>query len=330
MSDVLERVNATAVRYRTGWVPAVVAFAIIGLPVVVTDPAQRFLMGYVAIVCILSVSLHVLMGMAGQFSLGQAAIFGSGAYASAWFVLETGASVILALVVAAVVGVLVGCVMGTVAARTTELYLALATLAFGFVAESLVRNSETLGGAQGLRGFDYHVFGQSLLEPVALYWCAAAVLLLAMAIAASVRRGRLGRALMALRDGPVAARSVGIDTRVVQLLVFAVSGAFIAMAGALYPAYALTVDPSVFSIDLTLVVLTAAAVAGVRSMPSVLVLTIAMTVFRHQSQSWGLASYVLLIYGVLVVLMLRFMPEGIAGIGARITRWATRNGGDAS
>ena len=90
-----------------------------------------------------------------------------------------------------------------------DLYLALATLAFGFVLENIVRNSDWLGGPQGLTGFDITFFGASFDDPVLLFWVGLAFLYLFIVIIASIRRSKLGRGLMATRESPIAARSIG-------------------------------------------------------------------------------------------------------------------------
>ncbi|WP_166789406.1 branched-chain amino acid ABC transporter permease [Cryobacterium sp. TMS1-20-1] len=291
-----------------------VAAAAAILPILVDDFAFNYLMSYMVITCILALTLHLLMGLAGVFSLGQAAMFGTGAYAAVMIIGQAGIDGTLGLILVAVVGAVIGLLMGLVTLRTTDLYLALTTLAFGYIVENLVRNADWLGGPQGITGFDITFAGGYLDEPKLLYWVGLGFLYLLIVIIMSVRRSKVGRALMATRESPIAARSIGIDTRRYKLLAFGIAGAFAAVAGGLYTAYALVVDPSVFGIDLTLSVLAIAIVGGLRSMPGIIVVAIALTYFRNSAETFGASQYVLLIYGLLIVLTLRFLPQGLGGL----------------
>lgn len=293
-------------------VSAIVLFAVAG-PIMVADVAMQYLMAYMVIMCLLGLSLHLCMGLAGIFTLGQAALFGTGAYSSVVLMNNAGLDGTLALPLVALIGGIVGALMAVVTFRVTDLYLALTTLAFGYIGENLVRNSEYLGGASGLISFELTFAGQPLDDPRRLYWVGLACVVLLAVVIASWRRSKIGRALMATRESPIAAQSIGIDSRRYRALAMAVGGAFAALAGGLYPAYALVLDPSVYGLDLTLSVLTIAIVGGLRSMPGIVAATIALTYFRNSAESFGVAPYVLLIYGVFVVATLRFLPMGLGG-----------------
>jgi branched-chain amino acid transport system permease protein len=278
------------------------------------DPAMTYLLGYMVITCLLALALHLLMGLSGVFSLGQAALFGTGAYVIVVVCDKLGLDGALGLLIVAAAGALLGLLMGAVTMRITDLYLALATLAFGFVLENVVRNTDALGGPQGLSGFDLRVFGLALDDARVLFWVGLTFLYLLIVMVASIRRSKLGRGLMATRESPIAARSIGVDTRRYKLFAFSLSGAFIALAGSLYSAWSLVVDPSVFGIELTLSILAIAIVGGIRSMAGILVVAIFLTWFRNSAQGFGLAESVLLIYGLLIVLSLRFLAQGIGGL----------------
>lgn len=290
------------------------------LPLTGIDSAQRFLLAYMVIVCLLAVSLHFLMGVAGLFSLGQAAFFGVGAYTGVLLMDRAGLDGVLALPLVALAGAAVGGLMALATLRSSDLYLALTTLAFGFIGENVVRNLDTVGGAQGLTGFDLQFGGTRLDQANVIYWVGLACLLVLMLAVVSMRRSRIGRALMAARESPVAAKSIGVNTVLYRYFAFALSGAFSAVAGALYTAYALVLDPSVFGLGLTISVLTIAIVGGLRSLPGVVLTAIALTYFRNSADQFGVSEYVLLVYGGLVVLVLLFMPQGISGLSAAAVR----------
>ncbi|WP_162529759.1 branched-chain amino acid ABC transporter permease [Nocardioides caldifontis] len=297
----------------TGAAALLAAAAVAALPLA-TDYSTTYLLAYIVIIALLGTSLHLLMGLMGVFSLGQAAMFGTGAYVAVVASDELALDGILGLLLVALVGAVLGLVMGAVTLRVTDLYLALATLAVGYIFENVVRNTDWLGGPQGRTGFVITVAGRSLDDPRLLFWVGIVALYLFIVIIWSMRRSKLGRAFMATRESPIAARSIGIDTRRYKLLGFALAGAFSGIAGALYAAWSLVVDPSVFGIDLTLSVLAIAIVGGLRSLPGILIVGAALTYFRNSAADFGAADYVLLVYGSLIVLSLRFLPQGLGGL----------------
>ncbi|MFT4286977.1 branched-chain amino acid ABC transporter permease [Nocardioides sp.] len=330
MTNTLFAPAAAPSRRRRRWPTTPVAIAaalvvavVVALVPLVGDYAFNYLIAYMVIICILGLALHLLMGLMGIFSLGQAAMFGTGAYAIVVASDDLGLDGALGLALVAVVGALLGLVMGAVTLRITDLYLALTTLAFGFILENVVRNTDWLGGPQGRTGFDVTFLGSSLDDPKLLFWVGLGFLYLFVVIIASIRHSQIGRAMMATRESPIAARSIGIDTRRYKLLAFAVAGAFAALAGALYSAWSLVVDPSVFGIELTLSVLAIAIVGGVRSMPGVIIVAVALTYFRNRAQDFGASDSVLLIYGLLIVVTLRFLAQGLGGLATspRLARW---------
>ena len=300
-------------RWFRGGVILALAVVATASPVLIGDVAQQFLMLYMVIICLLALSLHLLMGVAGIFSLGQAAFFGFGAYAASLLVEKADVDGLLMFPLVGLGGVALGLLMGAATLRTQNIYLALATLAFGFIGENIVRNSDSLGASQGLLGFDLDIFGHPLLDPRGLYWIGLFFLFLLMVVIASIRLSKVGRALMATRESPIAAASIGVDVRRYRLLAFALAGLFSSVAGALYTAYSSIVDPGVFSLELTLSVLTITIVGGLRSVPGIIVVAIVLTYFRNSAETFGVADYVLLVYGVVVVATLRFLPLGLGG-----------------
>lgn len=314
----------TPARGRPAWLrvagPAALVAAAVALPLVGIDSAQQFLLAYMVIVGLLAVSLHFLMGVAGLFSLGQAAFFGVGAYTGVVLMDIAGLDGAIAFPLVALAGAATGLLMAVATLRSSDLYLALTTLAFGFVGENVVRNIDAVGGAQGLAGFDLRVFGLSLDDPVLIYWVGLGFLVVFIVMIASMRRSRVGRALMAGRESPIAARSIGVDTGRYRFLAFGLSGTFAAVAGSLYTAYAYVLDPSVFGLGLTTTVLTIAIVGGLRSLPGVLVAAAALTWFRNAVEGEAIAEYVLLVYAAMVVLTLLFLPQGIGGAAGGLVR----------
>jgi branched-chain amino acid transport system permease protein len=304
------------------------AIVAIGLPLSsAVSTAQRFLLAYVVIVCLLAVALHLIMGLAGLFSLGQATTFGLGAYAAAVLTDRLGLDAAVAYPLVGLVGAGVGAAMALATLRSSDLYLALATLSFGFVAETLIRNVDAVGGAQGMTGLDVRLLGASFDDPLLIYWTGLGLLVVACAVITTMRHSKHGRALMAARESPVAAEGSGVSTKAYRFLAFCVSGAIASLAGALYVAYAYVVDTSVFDLGLTIAVLTIVIVGGLRSLPGVLVAAVALTVFRARAEEFGFGEYVILGYGLTVILALLFLPDGLGGLLGRMVRGIGRRSG---
>lgn len=225
---------------------------------------------FVYIYAIAGVGLVILLGLAGQISLGHAAFFACGAYTAAILTAQ-GFDVLVTIPAALALSAVLGVIIGLPALRMTGIYLGFATYAFAFIVEEILARWDsltngTLGmpvGAAALGYGDLRLVFESEFE---LYYLALALAVAALAAGLNLQRSPTGRAWMAIRDSETAAASMGVNLAVYKTAAFAVSAALAGVAGALY-AHAITfISPEQFTILLSINLLVMMIVGGLGSM----------------------------------------------------------------
>jgi branched-chain amino acid transport system permease protein len=276
-----------------------------------------YLLSQWAIFVIAALGLNLTLGYAGQVSLAQGAFVGIGAYGTALLTLHGwpfGAAALAALVASFAIGWL----LGYPALRVQHHYLAFVTLAFSTLAYLVFRNEEWLtGGIYGLAGVPRpSLFGWPLTDAVPFYELCLAVLSLVTAAMAWLVRSPWGRAFTALRENPVRALSLGVDTRRYTLIAFAIGSALGGLAGALYAPLVQFVEPTGFSLQLSLGLLLMVIVGGQGYFFGPY-LGAAIAVLLPEWLRFADAYY-LIIYAAVVMLLLAVCPQGLIGLGERL------------
>lgn len=352
MSAVLEAPGrstgvAPAPRRRRVAGPAAIVVLLLALPFV----ASSFWLT-VAVFCAIAVSgalsLNLLVGYAGQVSVGHAFFLGTGAYAGAYGG-QHGWSFPVIVLVAVGLPALVGLLIGPVALRLRELYLAITTLGLVYVGQWIVVAFEDVtGGVSGMPTTDLDVFGFNLgtsayalglpmTRDVRYYFAALALAAMIGFAVYNLSRSRPGRAMMAVRDRQVAASVAGVDVTRYKLAAFTVSSAMAGATGLLYGSYLGYLVPETFSLELSIAYLAMIIVGGfgsvLGSVLGALLITALPQVLSHLAEySTFLATdnradhVAVLLYGTALVLFLLFEPEGLAGIWRRAVRRVSRRG----
>jgi branched-chain amino acid transport system permease protein len=279
-------------------------------------------LSFILIYSIAGLGLMVLAGFTGLASLGHAAFLGVGAYTQA-YLLSHGWPFVLALPCAAALSAAVGVIVGLPALRVKGIYLAIATLAFGFIVEEVLARWESVtGGNSGRNVPGVSIFGWEAGSGAGFYYVCLAVCALATLGVLNVLRSGTGRAFIAIRDSEISAQSMGIPIARYKTLSFAISAALTGAAGALYAHKLAFISPDQFgalqSIELLLVVV----VGGVGSVHGAFlgaIFLIALPQFIAVSKDWlppaiGQASGLQgLIYGAVLVGIVLFEPLGLYG-----------------
>jgi branched-chain amino acid transport system permease protein len=270
----------------------------------------------IALFAALGLAWNLVGGYAGQLSLGHVAFFGIGAYGLTLFT-QASIPIWISVVLAALVATLFASIIGRLAFRLRGPYFTLATIAFAEVLRLTATNLEITGGAIGLSTPSLFT-GPHFWK---LFYVSAVVLaLLAFAVNFWVSRSRFGYYLMAIREDEDTASTVGIDTAQAKVLSLVMSAFLTALAGALYAsAFQFIIPESILALDISvqIAIITMLGGAGTLIGPvvgAVLLLT-ASEVFKNQFKELHL-----LIYGVLIVLVVLFLPEGIVGGVRRLFR----------
>jgi branched-chain amino acid transport system permease protein len=284
----------------------------------------------IAIYGIAALGLNILVGFTGQISLGHAAFFGFGAFASAYLSGKWGVPVALSIPLAGVLTALVGLVVGLPAGRLKGLYLAIATLASQFVLQDFFgRATWFTGGAAGANAEPFKLFGLVLSGDRKYYYVVLFYLVVMYVAAANLMRTRDGRALVAIRDHYLSAEIMGINLTYYRVLAFGISSFYAGVGGALMGHYTGFVSGEAFDLLLSVNFLAMIIIGGLGSVMGSLLGTIFIICLPEVLQSMvrfiqglgigqsaafteGLAYLKEMAIGAAIVLFLVFEPDGLA------------------
>jgi len=295
--------------------------AMILIPLVLDD----FYLGEISYVCILAIAgigLMILSGYTGLASLGHAAFLGVGAYTHA-FLLTHGVPFYFSIIIVILVSFSVGAIIGIPILRLTGMYLAIATLALGFIAEHVfIRWEHFTGGNRGMSVPPPEFFGLNFFDSATFYYVCLFFLIISMFAAINILRSPTGRAFVAIRDSEIAAQSLGVNLGLYKALSFAISAAFTGSAGALLAHYIGYLAPDIFNVFLSLTLLLLIVVGGMGSLHG----TIYGAIFvgflpqliaicrdylpRAIGSQPGLEP---MLFGIILVLFILYEPLGIYG-----------------
>ncbi|MBI2555234.1 MAG: branched-chain amino acid ABC transporter ATP-binding protein/permease [Candidatus Rokubacteria bacterium] len=274
----------------------------------------------IALYTILSTSYNLLIGYTGLFSIAHAAFYGIGAYTSALLTLHFGASVPLALLGAIVVTALVGGVIGVPALRVRGDYLVIASFGFQMIVFGVMLNWLALTrGEGGLAGIPRpELFGIKIFSPAAYLPLAVVVAGICFLVTWWIARSPFGRVLRAIREDEVAAQSLGKDIVYFKIVVFALAGGLAAVAGSFYAHYVTFINPLSFTLDESIFIMAVVLVGGAGNLWGSLVGTVALVMAPEALRFLRIpdaiaAPFRQILYGLLLVLFVRFRPQGLIG-----------------
>ncbi|HMA30604.1 MAG TPA: ABC transporter ATP-binding protein [Casimicrobiaceae bacterium] len=344
------------------WVGVVlVSVALIGLPWVLAGIGTAWvrITNLAVLYCFLALGLNIVVGFAGLLDLGYIAFYGVGAYvyallASPQFDIHLPFWVILPLgsILACVFGIL----LGTPTLKLRGDYLAIVTLGFGEIVRIFLNNLSSpfnlTNGPQGITlidpfridGFSFattqRVFGQALSSPIKYYYFLVVVLLVVIVINLRLQNSRVGRAWEAIREDEVAARAMGINTRNMKLLAYAMGASFGGIAGGIFAAMQGFISPESFVLVESIMVLSMVVLGGMGNVFGVIVgallLSYVPEVLRYtvgpaQQAVFGRTLidpevFRMLLFGLALVLMMLFRPAGILPSALRKRELQQRTG----
>jgi len=282
----------------------------------------------VLLFAVMGMAWNILGGYAGQFSFGHAAFFGTGAYAAAVLHIGFGLNPWLGLAVAALAGGLVALVIGYLSFRygLRGSYFALITLAFAEVLRILANWAEFTGGGVGLYvPLKVGIANLQFSGKTGYYYVALGFAVLSLAVGWALEHSRLGAQLMAIRENEDAAQALGVDTFACKLKAIALSGALTGIGGGFYTHYYLYIDPGIaYGPGVSVEILLVPIIGGLGTVFGPLLGSAVLhgageLARRLMGDAPGLN---LIFYGVLLIVMVRFMPEGLMGLVWRLRhRW---------
>ena len=279
----------------------------------------QFILATIMVYTLVALGLNILIGMGGQISIGHVGFWALGAYASAVVVGKLGFPFLLGVIAGGAVAALFGALVALSALRVQGHYLAIATLGFALFIQQMLFEWESLtGGRQGLFVPRPSLFGVELASDFSYYYVLLAVVLLFAWISGNFRTSLAGRSLMALRMSTIAAQCGGISRTKHIVLAFVLSALFTGVSGALYAHLIGHLSTEAFSFPVSLSFLTMAAIGGLGSRLGAFLGAVFLAVAPELLRELGNAQMV--IYGVLLILCMQYLPGGLASIGEQVLR----------
>ncbi len=259
----------------------------------------------------LALGLNLISGFCGQISLGHAAFYGVGAYTAASLSVS-GVPFVLSLLAGVVIAGLFGVIIGVAALRVREDFLAITTMGIGFLFLGFVRKQEWLGGEFGIARIPQPMDA----EGYAALAIAAAILMLLVSI--HVRRSWMGEIFRAIASDEDAAKSIGINTARYKLWAFGLGTASAGLAGGIYAHFYDIIVPDAFDFIQSITILAMVVVGGIGSTAGAVLGAILLTLMPELFRF--INDYKLLVYGGLLIVVMRFSPGGVIGLVKLVVR----------
>jgi branched-chain amino acid transport system permease protein len=272
----------------------------------------------VGINIILAVSLNLINGFTGQFSIGHAGFFAVGAYTSAFIVTTFGNAVrgvlpflpstgqdavllLIGIIAAALLSGIAGLAVGIPSLRLRGDYLAIVTLGFGEIIRVFILNIDAIGGSRGFTGIP---------RLSNFFWVYLFVVLTVMTVH-NVVYSSYGRAFISIRDDEIAAEAMGVDTTRFKVMSFVISSMFGGIAGALFGHFTMYLHPNTFTFIKSFELIIMIVIGGLGSIEGAILGAILITVILEAFREFG--AYRLVIFSITLILIMIYRPQGIMG-----------------
>jgi branched-chain amino acid transport system permease protein len=308
--------------------------AVIGVLMALNAVLPRFMNPYLmqivnlcGINVVLAVSLNLINGFTGQFSIGHAGFMALGAYGSAMFSLHVGRhwvaslaaaglpgplaeapALLMALLLGGLLAALAGYLVGLPSLRLRGDYLAIVTLGFGEIIRVLILNIDAVGAARGL---------PNIPAWVDFFWVGLGVVAV-VALSVNLARSTHGRALFAIRDDEVAAEALGVDTTRYKVLAFVIGSFFAGVAGGLFAHYLSYLNPNSFTFIKSIEVIAMVVLGGMGSVSGAVLAAIVLTLLPEVLRP--VKDYRMVIYSLMLIVLMITRPQGL--LGSRELSWS--------
>ncbi len=289
------------------------------LPLFVKNQYLFIIFSLMGIYIIATSGLDILFGYSGQISLGHAGFYCIGAYGSAILGKYTGLNPWLTMLMASLAAAIVGFLFALPTTRLKFMFLSLVTTAFGELVYQIVVNfwPDITGSTTGFHGIaKLGVFGIPIKTRAEFFFVVLAMAVVFLFIKQRIVHSRVGRAFIAIRESDIAAGAMGINVVKYKALAFAISAFYTAVAGGLYAHMIGYISPESFMRALSLMFLTIVLFGGMGSFIGPIIGSITLSIINEVVQSFG--HYQQLIYGVFIIVIVLFLPKGMAGAMDRI------------
>lgn len=291
----------------------ILAGVILALPLGLGNSYYLNVLVFVGIYSLITIGLSLLMGYAGQISLGQAAFFGLGAYTSGVLSAKFGISPWLALLAAIFVTGGIAFLIGAPALKLKGHYLAMATLAFGYIVFIVFNQASSFtGGPSGFGQIPRFRLGNFLFRTdVHYYYLVWTLVIVVLLVSLNIIHSRVGRALRSIHEGELAANIMGVNTARYKIQVFVLSAVYASIAGSLYAHFITFLNPSPFGFHFSIAAVTMVVVGGMASVWGAMIGAALLTLLPEYLRAFH--DYDILIYGSVLLVLMIFLPQGLFG-----------------
>lgn len=268
----------------------------------------------VVLYIVLALSLNIVVGFAGQLSIGHAAFYAVGAYTTALLTVNLKFDFFVAMICSAIVAGIFGLILGIPTLRLRGDYLAITTIGFCEILRLVLINwIELTRGPAGIPGIPSpKLFGMSIGNSMGYYYIILIIALFAIYLSVRLLNSRLGRGLIAVRDDEIAAEAMGVNPTFLKILAFVLGAMFAGVAGSFFASFVHYVNPDNFNYMESVVILTMVVLGGVGSIPGVIVGAIILAALPELLRD--IATYRYAIYGLLLIMMMIVRPKGIISL----------------
>ena len=306
---------------RAGGLALVAVMAV--LPLLLAKSGNMHAIDITGIFCLTIVGLELLTGVAGQVSLGQAGFMAVGGYTSSILIVSHGWPPLLAMLAGVVASALTAAVLALAGTRVTGMYLAIVTLSFGILTQSIASGLTVTGGPSGLAGIpSFSVAGYSFATNDRFYYLIWGLVGVSLILTGNLIRSNRGRLLRTMHADEVGARSLGLNLFATKIAVFVLSAVIASVAGTLYATFFHYYSPDMVGSATSLELITMLVVGGAGTQIGPLIGVAILTFVPQVSQSFQ--TYSALIDGLALVVFLRFLPSGLYGGAVTAIRAAAR------
>ncbi|MEH7113198.1 branched-chain amino acid ABC transporter permease [Neobacillus niacini] len=249
---------------------------------------------------LLAASLHLVIGITGQFSIGHAGFLAVGAYVSAIITMKFELPFVLAIIIGGIVATLAGLIVGIPTLRLRGDYLAIATLGFGEIIRIVFLNIDYVGGAAGM-----------MVSNMTTWTSAFVCLVITIIVIVNFTNSRHGRACIAIRENEIAADAMGINTTFYKVVAFAIGSFFAGIAGGLFAHNFYIIQPTNFGFLKSFDILIFVVLGGLGSLSGSVISAILLTIISTYLQQYPETR--MIIYSLVLVVVMLYRPQGLMG-----------------
>lgn len=313
---------------KAGWTVLAIVL-LVALPRLYGASGTLHTVDIVGIFALAIVGLELLTGVSGQVSLGQAGFMAVGGYVSAVLAVNHHVAPIWGLLAGVALSMIAAVVLGLAGSRVRGMYLAVVTLAFGIFVPAIATGMGSTGGPSGITGIPpFSLFGFSFGTDTRFFYLIFALVGISLYFSSRVIKSHRGRLLKAMHEDDVGISSMGLDVRNAKIIVFVVSAVMASIAGSLYAGFFHFLSPDMVGSQVSLQLITMLVVGGTVSRLGPLIGVALIVFLPNVSQS--LSNSAPVIDGLLLVVFLRYLPDGLIGVPIRGLNWLSEKSGLSS